>query len=1049
MHKISNLTGFGVARHGLDKMTPSIPFGSQRQQPDPSSSPGPMLKNARDASVIPRPPGGRLNQLSLSFNVPFSQGLAGPEPQGVIHASPGAFRKWTFPEDGEQGLPVSELPVHVQNVETLREFCKTASESSDGRVQASVTSSEPKLVPGLQLGGPSTAMVTNVCLSGDPDSVKKMRFRIFNEHPICLQCATVDIDQNLVAEPAPTTPTGIREKILEHIDYIASWTGTDIFLLRPKQFDVGTAGFNGTMDNSLDHRFRVAVYGDMESSEHAKTRILIMIDQILKRKVEIFKLELSMHTIICGRMRRNIKQIESTTNTAIYFPPPFPHLRGYCPPSANRRRDDEIFITANHQEDMHRAKAKLHELVRHVKPLMKEVKVSSDKVDNLILDRLEKIQRIMEYNGTYVLIPQLGVQRHSIRVQGTDMLHVERTIREVMAISGQFYSALWYVTLSEASQRAPTPADIKNMLADICISSGAEISFDKLTFHVFGSDDAVKAALWIISTLLFVRKAQSHLRVKIELANEHKEFVSGKKNGKINKIMSQSNVQVFFDLFNEYNFFIDVSGSTYEATKNGLDLVEQEMPASVAFHVPDSYHKRIIGIGGQHIQRIMKKYSVFVKFSNAMDRGGMSKEDDDIKVDNVICRTPARNAQNLDLVKQEIMDMVEKADAEFVSEKVIINRLYHRELLTRMQDLERLEQTWNCKVIFPSTEQASDVVTVTGPQYQVPKAKDDLLGMVPESHDIQFKTTPELAEYLASSDFQHDVVDRLKAQYAVELHIQGLASVDANEESQVHNTETLTLAYTRNNAGSLKDCIDSLTTQLVAHGLDASTVKGAIPRPKSDSFEDNLPFFDSKLFHRADPVHSTDSPTRSVFGEDGTNEQRSFLDRLRQPGRISSFLAGRRNSARSAETIARYASSNVSKASLISIESQKSGLHNPWNASHDSGLGLEDDNGGWPAQFIQTNGSSANLHSPFSLHFTGSTTSLSGRSTALPPPRSSHGLTPVDSFSQSATSLAPGDVTPKFDNRMSHDSIRPGTGHSSKTSIHGPGPIGPPPRSTS
>lgn len=120
------------------------------------------------------------------------------------------------------------------------------------------------------------------------------------------------------------------------------------------------------------------------------------------------------------------------------------------------------------------------------------------------------------------------------------------------------------------------------------------------------------------------------------------------------------NVQIIFDGFNDYNFYIDVCGNQYESTKNGLDLVEQEMPASISFHVPDQYHKRIIGIGGQHIQRIMKKYSVFVKFSNAMDRGGMGKEDDDIKVDNVICRTPARNAQSLDLVKQEIMDMVEK-----------------------------------------------------------------------------------------------------------------------------------------------------------------------------------------------------------------------------------------------------------------------------------------------------------------------------------------------------------------------------------------------------
>ena len=274
------------------------------------------------------------------------------------------------------------------------------------------------------------------------------------------------------------------------------------------------------------------------------------------------------------------------------------------------------------------------------------------------------------------------------------------------------------------------------MLSDICINSGAEISFEKLNFHIYGSDDAVKAAMMVINGIPFVKKAQYEMRVKIELANEHKEFVSGKKNGKINKIMSQSNVQIMFDGFNEYNFYIDVRGHSYEAAKNGLDLVEQEMPASISFHVPDQYHKRIIGIGGQHIQRIMKKYSVFVKFSNAMDRGGVGKEEDDIKVDNVICRTPARNADNLDLVKQEIMDMVEKVDAEFVSEHVVIDRLYHRELIARMTELEELEKKWNCKFIFPSTEQASDVITVTGPEYQVPLAVDEFLVSIIASTDV-------------------------------------------------------------------------------------------------------------------------------------------------------------------------------------------------------------------------------------------------------------------------------------------------------------------------
>ena len=416
------------------------------------------------------------------------------------------------------------------------------------------------------------------------------------------------------------------------------------------------------------------------------------------------KLELSLHTVICGRTRKNIRLIESASDTAIYFPPPFPRIYGYTPPGGHRRGEDEVYITGKTQENIVQAKKKLHELVMNTKCYVKDVMVSTNKIDSILLDRLDKVRKVMELNGSYVLFPPLGSQRGVIRVQGTEILHVERTVREIMALvsliltlstnfsypllitlqAGQFYSASWWILLPDPAQgnsmRAPSPADVRTMLSDICTNSGADVGFEKFTFSINGSDDSVKAAMMVIYQIPFVKRAQYQMRVKIELANEHKEFVSGKKNGKINKIMGQSgynsstyrlitdlfkgNVQIIFDGFNEYNFYIDVCGGQYDATKNGLDLVEQEMPASISFHVPDQYHKRIIGIGGQHIQRIMKKYSVFVKFSNAMDRGGIGKEDDDIKVDNVICRTPARNAQSLDMVKQEIMDMVEKVVCE-------------------------------------------------------------------------------------------------------------------------------------------------------------------------------------------------------------------------------------------------------------------------------------------------------------------------------------------------------------------------------------------------
>lgn len=52
---------------------------------------------------------------------------------------------------------------------------------------------------------------------------------------------------------------------------------------------------------------------------------------------------------------------------------------------------------------------------------------------------------------------------------------------------------------------------------------------------------------------------------------------------------------------------------------------------------------------------------------------------------------------------------------------------YHRKLLTELNKIDELEKKFNCKISFPSTEEASDIVTVSGPEYQVPLAVDEFL----------------------------------------------------------------------------------------------------------------------------------------------------------------------------------------------------------------------------------------------------------------------------------------------------------------------------------
>lgn len=143
-------------------------------------------------------------------------------------------------------------------------------------------------------------------------------------------------------------------------------------------------------------------------------------------------LELSLHTVICGRSRKNIKIIESATNTAIYFPPPFSQVYKYCPKGAHRRNPEEIFITGDRPENIAAAKHRIHELVRMTRLFMKDAHVTAAKIDSILLTRMDKVRSIMETNGTFIQFPALASQRSMIRIQGIDGLQVERTLKDLM-----------------------------------------------------------------------------------------------------------------------------------------------------------------------------------------------------------------------------------------------------------------------------------------------------------------------------------------------------------------------------------------------------------------------------------------------------------------------------------------------------------------------------------------------------------------------------------------------------------------------------------------
>lgn len=134
--------------------------------------------------------------------------------------------------------------------------------------------------------------------------------------------------------------------------------------------------------------------------------------------------------------------------------------------------------------------------------------------------------------------------------------------------------------------------------------------------------------------------------------------------------MTNTSVKIKFESLNEHNFLIDVSGSSALNVLRGLTLLQDELPAELAFHVPEAYHKRIIGVAGRSIQRIMKKYGVYVKFNSAEEMRALALDDEE----NVLARTPAKNALNLDQLRASIMELVPAKDKDFIVDTVCITR---------------------------------------------------------------------------------------------------------------------------------------------------------------------------------------------------------------------------------------------------------------------------------------------------------------------------------------------------------------------------------------
>ncbi|ORX96726.1 hypothetical protein K493DRAFT_300761 [Basidiobolus meristosporus CBS 931.73] len=406
----------------------------------------------------------------------------------------------------------------------------------------------------------------------------------------------------------------------------------------------------------------ISIQGKPDDVEGARIELVTLIAAADGSHVEKLPIPTQLINLVCGVKSTLIRALEQETNTKIHLPRYYGNLLD----THTLDHHGDVLVVGEKANTLKAVEALAQSVQMAKRNLVtRQFPLQPRKLDWLPILKYQELLNTMEDHGTSIIFPSADSKKSFICICGQNEHDISRTIKGVTHMTSDVFSGwLWLENNIPSSQPIQLPAQhqLNELIFNICKASRAEIKYQNYCFEISGQPGPLRDALRSLEREFAFKLFQKECKAQIELATEHREFISGKKNGKVNKIMKSTNVKIGFENASDSTFFINVYSPQCTRTLNGLELLQEELPAELSFFVPEAYHKRIIGVGGKNIQRIMKQYGVYVKFSTAEEFATQGASAD--TGDNVVARTPAKNVINLFNFKQAILDMVENGSKD-------------------------------------------------------------------------------------------------------------------------------------------------------------------------------------------------------------------------------------------------------------------------------------------------------------------------------------------------------------------------------------------------
>ncbi|QID86574.1 hypothetical protein GRS66_009208 [Saccharomyces pastorianus] len=221
------------------------------------------------------------------------------------------------------------------------------------------------------------------------------------------------------------------------------------------------------------------------------------------------------------------------------------------------------------------------------------------------------------------------------------------------------------------------------------------------------------------------------IKAIFEIHPDFEDFISGKKNGKLTRIMELSACLIQLEMEEEDdNLYLNLVSDCFSDFTKSFKDVMNEFPAEESFFIPEVYHRPIIGTGGSLIQATMRKHNVFIQFSNSFNfpQNKISM----VRYDNVIIRCPRKNKANICLAKRELKDIVQEYNNLQSRTPIRFSNGQYRHVLNvngEKNIIGQIEKNENVYIVIPLEEPLDGNVqlSVRGNDENTVKAANELV----------------------------------------------------------------------------------------------------------------------------------------------------------------------------------------------------------------------------------------------------------------------------------------------------------------------------------